>query len=130
MKAGSTILTPSQKNTAWNGIMLHLQWRRPEPYPQVEKLWEQIFWDAKECVLVNIMLRKETVNAVHYFQMIQKLCCALCDKRPMKRHVILQQDNACPHTAHLTLEKSEKFSWEVFPHPPYSPDLPLLTTTG
>jgi hypothetical protein len=28
------------------------------------------------------------------------------------------------------LEKSEKFSWEVFPHPPYSPDLPLLTTTG
>jgi hypothetical protein len=39
--------------------MLHLQWRkRPEPYPQEEKLWEQIFQDAEVCVLVNFLLRK------------------------------------------------------------------------
>ena len=39
------------------------------------------------------------------------------------RKVILQHDKAQPHTALLTLEKTENMGWEVVPHPPYSPDL-------
>jgi hypothetical protein len=40
----------------------------------------------------------------------------------MKRHIILQHNNACSHTAHPTLGKIEKCSLEVLPNPPYSLD--------
>jgi transposase len=32
-------------------------------------------------------------------------------------------DNALPHTAAHTLELLEHFNWELFDHPPYSPNL-------
>jgi len=37
--------------------------------------------------------------------------------------VILQHDNARHHTAKLTKKLLKEFGWEVFEHPPYSPDL-------
>ncbi|KAF6036849.1 hypothetical protein EB796_004845 [Bugula neritina] len=37
--------------------------------------------------------------------------------------VMLNQDNASPHTAARTMAKIEELSWEVLVHPPYSPDL-------
>jgi len=40
-----------------------------------------------------------------------------------QKKVILQHDNAQPHTVRLTLEKIENMGWEVLPHPLYSPDL-------
>jgi [histone H3]-lysine36 N-dimethyltransferase SETMAR len=36
---------------------------------------------------------------------------------------LLIHDNARPHTANRTREVLESFKWELFPHPPYSPDL-------
>jgi hypothetical protein len=49
---------------------------------------------------------------------------AVCtfDKHPMKRHVILEHDNACPHTTHLTSGKIEKHCWKALPHSPYTLD--------
>jgi transposase len=37
--------------------------------------------------------------------------------------VVLLQDNARPHTAARTRALLEHFNWELFDHPPYSPDL-------
>ncbi|GBL77935.1 hypothetical protein AVEN_143266-1 [Araneus ventricosus] len=37
--------------------------------------------------------------------------------------VILLHDNAGPHTACKTQEFLQKFKWEIWSHPPYSPDL-------
>jgi transposase len=37
--------------------------------------------------------------------------------------VVLPKDNARPHTAARTRSLLEHFSWEMFDHPPYSPDL-------
>jgi hypothetical protein len=57
----------------------------------------------------------------------------------MKRHIIPQHDTAHPHTAHLKLEKTEKFGWKVLLYPPYSLNLapsdchlfgPLKITSG
>jgi hypothetical protein len=41
----------------------------------------------------------------------------------MKRRIISQRDNEHLHTEHLTLAKVEKFGWEMFLDPSYSPDL-------
>jgi transposase len=38
-------------------------------------------------------------------------------------NVVLPNDNACPHTAACTRALLEHFNWELFDHPPYSPDL-------
>jgi histone-lysine N-methyltransferase SETMAR len=37
--------------------------------------------------------------------------------------MLLQHDNARPHTSLKTQEAITKFCWAVLPHPPYSPDL-------
>jgi histone-lysine N-methyltransferase SETMAR len=41
----------------------------------------------------------------------------------MKKTVILQHDNARPHTARLALQTIRKNGCELLSHPPYSPDL-------
>jgi hypothetical protein len=37
--------------------------------------------------------------------------------------MVFLHDNARPHTARRTASLLQEFSWEVFNHPPYSPDL-------
>ncbi|GBM69498.1 Histone-lysine N-methyltransferase SETMAR [Araneus ventricosus] len=37
--------------------------------------------------------------------------------------IVLVHNNACPHTAAATQELLDQFRWEIFDHPPYSPDL-------
>uniref|UniRef100_A0A914H9D1 Transposase n=1 Tax=Globodera rostochiensis TaxID=31243 RepID=A0A914H9D1_GLORO len=37
--------------------------------------------------------------------------------------VILQHDNARPHTANMIKMALQELGWEVLPHPPYSPDV-------
>jgi hypothetical protein len=37
--------------------------------------------------------------------------------------VILQHDNARPHTANITKAAIQELDWEILPHPPYSLDL-------
>ena len=40
-----------------------------------------------------------------------------------RKGVIFHQDNVRPHTYLVTRKKLLELSWEVMPHPPYSPDL-------
>jgi transposase len=37
--------------------------------------------------------------------------------------VVILHDNVHPHTAARTRALLEHFNWELFDHPPYSPDL-------
>ena len=90
--------------------------------PSAKKIMGTVFWDAEGCILIEFLECGKTTNATHYVRHYSKLRRALCNEHP-GRKVILQHDNAQPHTAHLTLEKIENVGWEVLPHPPYSPDL-------
>ncbi len=40
-----------------------------------------------------------------------------------RKGVLLLHDNARPHTAIAIRNKLREVSWEVLPHPPYSPDI-------
>jgi histone-lysine N-methyltransferase SETMAR len=55
------------------------------------------------------------------------MCTVLLRKYPAlvnQKRVLLQQDNAHPHTAKKTLQKIEELEGiELLPHPAFSPDL-------
>ena len=96
--------------------------KKPKTMPSAKKIMDTIFWDAKGCILIEFLEPGKTINAARYLQTLLKLRRALRYKCP-GRKVILQHDNARPHTTLLTLEKIDSMGWEVLPHPPYSPDL-------
>lgn len=72
--------------------------------------------------MVEFLEPGQTINAVRYIQTVLKLRRALREKRPGKK-IILQHDNAWPHTDRVTVEKIRTFGWETLPQSPYSPDL-------
>ena len=41
----------------------------------------------------------------------------------LTKGVVILHDNARPHTAARTNDLIKLFNWEIFDHPPYSPDL-------
>jgi histone-lysine N-methyltransferase SETMAR len=67
------------------------------------------------------------INAELYSQQLKKMYTVLLEKYPAllnRKRVLLQQDNARPHTAKTTLQKIEELEGiELLPHPAFSPDL-------
>ncbi|GFO03183.1 histone-lysine N-methyltransferase SETMAR, partial [Plakobranchus ocellatus] len=41
----------------------------------------------------------------------------------LRRGVVLQHDNATPHSENLTQQWLQRYGWEILPHPAHSPDL-------
>jgi len=56
---------------------------------------------------------------------VRKLRRAIQNKRRgmLSSGIVLLHDNARPHTATQTAQLLQQFRWEVFDHPPYSPNL-------
>ncbi|KAJ4429612.1 hypothetical protein ANN_21798 [Periplaneta americana] len=84
-----------------------------------------VFWDRKGVLLLDFMPKGTTINADRYCETLRKLRRAIQNKRRgmLSRGVVLLHDNARPYTAASTRELLDQFCWEVFDHPPYSPDL-------
>ncbi|KAJ4452219.1 hypothetical protein ANN_03737 [Periplaneta americana] len=91
----------------------------------VRKVMCTVFWDRKGILLIDFLPRGETVNADHYCETLRKLRRAIQNKRRgmLIAEVVLLHDNARPHTARRTAAALTEFGWELFDHPPYSPDL-------
>jgi len=106
--------------------------KKPKTMPSAKKIMDTVFCDAEGCILIEFLEPGKTINTARYVQTLLKLRRALRDKRP-GRKVILQHDNAWPHTARLTLEKIEnmggKFSLTLRTvliwHPPITISLVL-----
>ncbi|GFO24379.1 histone-lysine N-methyltransferase SETMAR [Plakobranchus ocellatus] len=79
------------------------------------KVMATVFWDAKGVILLDILPQCQCINAARY--------CSR--KRPglLRRGVVLQHDNATPHSANLTQQWLQRYGWEIVPHPAHSPDL-------
>jgi len=72
------------------------------------------------------MPRGNTVTSATYADLLKNhLRPAVKSKRRgrLSTGVLLQHDNAWPHTARSTVATIQDLSFECLPHPPYSPDL-------
>ncbi|UYV77403.1 hypothetical protein LAZ67_15000881 [Cordylochernes scorpioides] len=108
-------------------------WKKPEESAPKKakitisagKVMVIVFWDCKGVLLIDYLLPNTTVNAARYCEVLTKLRAAKKRKRPglLSRKVLLVHDNARPHAARTTQTLLENFKWEIFTHPPYSPDL-------
>ncbi len=91
-----------------------------------QKIMLCIWWDVRGVVHWELLDPNQTITAEVYCSQLDRLCEKLTRNRPSlinRKGVILQHDNARPHTARLTQQKINELGWEVLPHPPYSPDL-------
>lgn len=83
------------------------------------------FWDSTGIIYTEYLPHGSTINSGSYFDTLIRLKMAIKSKRPglLSRKVVLLHDNARPHSALLNQKLLADFQWEIFPHPPYSPDL-------
>ncbi|KAJ4438157.1 hypothetical protein ANN_14096 [Periplaneta americana] len=90
----------------------------------VRKVMCTVFSDRKGILLIDFLPRGETVNADSYCETLRKLRRAIQNNRRgmLTAGVVLLHDNARPHTARRTPGVLTEFGWELFDHPPYSPD--------
>ena len=74
---------------------------------------------------MDVIARGETINSDTYIKTLQKLTQRYRRVRPNRNpgDILIQHDNARPHTSLRTQEAISKFRWNVFPHPSYSLDL-------
>uniref|UniRef100_A0A670Y7B2 Mos1 transposase HTH domain-containing protein n=1 Tax=Pseudonaja textilis TaxID=8673 RepID=A0A670Y7B2_PSETE len=89
------------------------------------KIMATVFGDRQCVLLIDFLDHGATINSVRYCEMLQKLRKAIQNKRrgKLSSKILFLHDNARPHTANHTREVLNAFKWEIFPHPPYSPDL-------
>ncbi|GFS19726.1 histone-lysine N-methyltransferase SETMAR [Elysia marginata] len=98
-----------------------------------KKIMRTVFWDSLCVHLFETLQPGETINAARYCQTLDTLREAIRRKCPgqLTNGVILQHDNATPHTTQVTQGWLKKYGWEIVSHPPHSPDLapsPLQAT--
>ena len=110
------------------------QWMHTQS-PNKPKKWKQtfskrkmmvtVFWDRKGILLTEFMTPGTTITSEVYYETLKKLRRSIQNKRcgMLTSGVIILHDNARPHTAARTKALLEQFKWEIFKHPPYSPDL-------
>lgn len=101
---------------------------KPKKFKQTfnnRKTMATVFWDQQGVLLVEFMQPGTTITAAVYCETLQRLRRAIQNKRrgKLSAGVVLIHDNARPHTARATQQLLEKFGWDIFDHPPYSPDL-------
>jgi hypothetical protein len=83
-----------------------------------------MWWDMEGIIYFERLEKNLTVTAERCCQQLPRLKEATQQKRPGRRHgVILQHDNARPHTADMTKAAVQELNWENLPHLPYSSDL-------
>ncbi|GFO48396.1 histone-lysine N-methyltransferase SETMAR [Plakobranchus ocellatus] len=87
--------------------------------------WAAYLPNAKGVIFLDILPQGQCINAARYCSTLDRLKEAIRRKRPglLRRSVVLQHDNATPHSANLKLQWLQRHGWEILPHPAHSLDL-------
>ena len=82
-------------------------------------------YDCKRMIMTDRVPSGTTVTAAYYRQFLQKLRRKMHANRPdlLENGVLILHDNAWPHLGKDVRELLDRYSSEVLPHPPYSPDM-------
>ena len=104
------------------------EWRgkgspRPKKFKRAQSNVKQMMifgYDCKGVIMTDRVPSGTTVTAAYYCQFLQKLRRKLHANRPdlLENGVLILHDNAKD-----VRELLDRYSWEVLPHPPYSPDM-------
>ena len=86
---------------------------------------DENWWGVKGVKYWELLSEKITLNAHRCRAQLNKLDTVLINNGLFSGKIYFQHDNAKPLVAKLLQKKTEKFGWELLPHPPYSPDLAL-----
>jgi histone-lysine N-methyltransferase SETMAR len=85
-----------------------------------------VWWNFEGSLHFELVPNGRAINAELYCQQLDRVYDKLKQKYPIlvnRKRVLMQQDNAKPHTAKKTKDKFEELDGvEVLPHPAYSPD--------
>jgi len=125
-KPGLTIISRRRKGSQWSGIIRNNQEKKKfKKTPSAGKFMITVFWDIDGVILLDVMARGETINSDAYIINLQKLKQRYRRVRPKRNpgDMLIQHDNAHPHTRLRTQKAITKYCWTVLHHPPYSPDL-------
>lgn len=99
--------------------------KRPKTAKSAGKVLATVFWDATGILFIDYMEHGRTITGPYYVTLLDRLVDEIKRKRPYvkRKKILFLQDNASPHTCHVSTEKFEQLGFELIPHPPYSPDL-------
>lgn len=128
------LITGDEKWIVYNNVKRRRSWtKRGEPaktIPKAEihqkKVMLSVWWDFKGIVFFELLPMNKTINSDRYCGQLEKLAHSIQQERPElanQKGVVIQHDNARPHTSLTTRQKLLSLGWDVLPHPPYSPDL-------
>ncbi|GFS20875.1 histone-lysine N-methyltransferase SETMAR [Elysia marginata] len=82
------------------------------------KVMATVFWDPKGVIILDILPEGQCSIAAHYCSTLDRLRLrdAVRRKRPalLRRGVVVQNDNAIPHSANLTQQWLQRLGWNFF----------------
>lgn len=95
--------------------------------PFDKKVMISVWWNYEGVIHFELIPEGQTINSDLFCEQLNRLDEIMLAKYPAlvnRKKVLLQYDNAKPHTSVKTKEKIiEMENYEVLPHPAYSPDL-------
>lgn len=84
-------------------------------------------WKPKDGVITEHYISRGKVTSVTYTDLLKnQLLLAIMSKQCgfLNTGILLQHDNAQPHSAHATVASINDLKFKCLPHLPYSPDVP------
>ena len=128
------IIACDEKWVLYNNTTRSYQWLAPDESPKKlakpslhpKKILIIVFWTAVGKVHYELLRPGQTITAELYSQILERVHKKLLQLQPAlvnRRGPLLLHDNASPHRAKITRLKILKLSWEILPHPAYSPDI-------
>ena len=86
-----------------------------------------VWWNYQGVIHYELIPGGRTINSDLYSEQLRKVCQVVRERYPAlvnRRRLLLQHDNARPHTSRTTRRAIQELGCiQVLPHPAYSPDL-------